>query len=383
MNILHVIPYLCPKQGGEVAMCTSLAEQCLQRGHTITIATTDHGYDGPYLKSLEERGIKVLPFHCTVNVRDFLISPQMKRWFDTAVTDFDLIHIHAFRSYQCVVAYQYATKYGIPYVLQAHGSVLPFFQKHLLKKTYDLVWGRSVLRDASSLIAINEMEKRQYLEMGVDPEQITIIPNALDMREYQTVPARGMFRKRFGIPENMKIILFLGRIHRIKGLDLLIDAFSDLAGELEDCLLVLVGPDGGYRQFVQRQVTKAGLVDRVLFTGPLYGEYKLEAYVDAGVYVLPSQYEIFSLTVLEACLCETPVIVTDRCGLSDFLKNNGGCVVSYDRAILAGAVRLKMNMAPEERDHLKKLKHEVEKNFSYNRVADIFENLYVRVLMNP
>lgn len=379
MNILHVIPYLNPKQGGEVAMCTGLAEQCLRRGHTITIATTDNDYDGPYLTSLEEKGIKIVPFHCTVNLRDFLVSPQMKRWFDTTVTDFDLIHIHAFRSYQCVVAYQYAMKYGIPYVVQAHGSVLPFFQKHLLKQAYDLAWGRSVLRDASGLIAINEMEERQYLEMGVDQKQITIIPNALDIREYQTLPARGRFREKFGIPEDRKIILFLGRLHRIKGLNLLIDAFSDLAGDLEECLLVLVGPDGGYRQSVQRQAAKAGLTDRVVFTGPLYGEDKLGAYVDADVYVLPSLYEIFSLTVLEACLCETPVIVTDRCGLSAFLRKNGGCVVSYDRAALAGAICRELNMAPEERDRIKRLKHEVETWFSYNRVTDLFEDLYARV----
>lgn len=382
MNILHVIPYLNPKQGGEVAICASLAEQCLRRGHTITIATTDSGYDGAYFESLEEMGIEILPFHCTLNINDFLISPQMGRWFDAAIADFDIVHIHAFRSYQCVVAYQYATKSGVPYVLQAHGSVLPFFQKHLLKKAYDAVWGRSVLRDASGLIALNEMEERQYLEMGVDPEQITIIPNALEVSGYQTLPKRGVFRERLGIPEDMKIILSLGRIHRIKGLDLLIDAFSDLARETDDCLLVLVGPDHGYRQAIQRQVQKAGLADRVLFTGPLYGESKLEAYVDASVYVLPSVYEIFSLTVLEACLCETPVIVTDRCGLSAFLRNNGGCVVPYGRAALADAIRWKMDTTPEERGITRRLKHEVEKCFSYSRVTDLFEDLYTRACMH-
>ena len=383
MNILHVIQYLNPKRGGEVAMCTSLAEQCLRRGHAITIATTDNGYDGPYFESLEEMGVTILPFRCRVNIKDFLISPQIGRWFDTAIRDFDVVHIHAFRSYQCVVAHQYAKKCGVPYVLQAHGSVLPFFQKHLLKKAYDFVWGRSVLRDASGLIAVNEMEVRQYLEMGANPEQITIIPIALDIEEYQTLPAHGMFRERFGIPENAKIILSLGRIHEIKGLDLLVEAFSDLAREVEDCLLILAGPDQGYQRLLQQQVKKADLVDRVLFTGPLYGVYKLEAYVDASVYVLPSIYEIFSLTTLEACLCETPVIVTDRCGLSPFLRRNGGCVVPYDRAALAAVLQREMNVTPERRDRTRRLKHEVEKHFSYNTVTDLFESLYARVCSTP
>jgi glycosyltransferase involved in cell wall biosynthesis len=158
MNILHVIPYLNPKRGGEVTICTSLAEQCIRRGHTVSIVTTDDEYDGAYLKSLEERGMRVFPFHCTADIRFFLVSPQMKRWLDTAVADFDLVHIHAFRSYQSCVAYRYAMKHEVPYVLQAHGSVLPFFEKHMLKSAYDLLWGRSILRNASKVIAINEIE---------------------------------------------------------------------------------------------------------------------------------------------------------------------------------------------------------------------------------
>jgi glycosyltransferase involved in cell wall biosynthesis len=77
-------------------------------------------------------------------------------------------------------------------------------------------------------------------------------------------------------------------------------------------------------------IDELGIKDKTTCTGPLYEDDKLAAYVDADVYVLPSRYEIFGNTVLEACACGTPVIVTDRCGVSDFVSEFG-YVSSFDK----------------------------------------------------
>ena len=336
MKILQVVPFFTPARGGSAIVPYNLSKHLAKRGHEVTVFTTDFEFDEEYAKSLD--GVRVVPFHCIVNMGLMLISPTMKRQLKKEIRDFDVIHMHNFRSYQNIVAHHYAKKYGVPYMLQAHGSVLPFFQKQRLKKLYDWVWGYRILKDASKVIALTKMEVEQNKKMGVDGDEIEIVPNGIDLSEYENLPKRGEFRRKYSISDDEKIILYLGRIHKIKGIDLLVEAFLDLAKELDGIKLVIVGPDDGFLSALKKRIEDLKIGDRILFTGPLYERDKLEAYVDADVYVLPSVYEIFGITVLEACDCGTPVIVTDRCGIADIVDGKIGHVVEYDKDQLRDAI---------------------------------------------
>ena len=208
---------------------------------------------------------------------------------------------------------------NVPYIVQAHGSVMPFYQKTWLKKLFDKLWGNNILKDASKVIALTETELEQYKKMGVREDKIEIIPNGINLSNYQNLPEKGEFKKKYGIDEDEKIILYLGRINKIKGIDMLIEAFSDISNDLKKIKLVIVGPDDGFLKYLKEMSIDLELSDRVLFTGPLYKENKLEAYRDAYVYVLPSVYEAFPNTVIESCACRTPVIITESCGISDII----------------------------------------------------------------
>ena len=335
MKILQVIPFFTPARGGSVIASYNLSKHLAERGHEVTIFTTDFELDEEYAKSLD--GVRVVTFHCIANIGLMLISPGMKKLLKKEINNFDAIHMHNFRSYQNVVAHHYAKKYNIPYVLQARGSVLPFFQKQRLKKIFDIFFGYKILRDASKIIALTMTEAEQYKKMGVDEDKIEIVPNGIDLSEYENLPERGEFRRKYLIKDDEKIILYLGRIHKIKGINLLVNAFADLVKELDDVRLAIVGPDDGFLSTLKKQIEKLKIGDRILFTGPLYERDKLKAYVDADVYVLPSVYETFPNTVLEACACGTPVIVTDRCGIADFVEKVG-YVVEYDKDQLRNAI---------------------------------------------
>jgi glycosyltransferase involved in cell wall biosynthesis len=338
MKILHVIPYFTPKRGGDVNVCYNLSKQLVKRGHEVTIITTDFEFDEDYAKSIEKKGVKVIPFHCIVNISLFLISPSMKKWVKENIRRFDIAHMHDFRSYQNNVVHHYAKKYNIPYILQAHGDVPYANIKDRRKKIFDILFGYGILKDASKLIALTETEVEEYKKMGTNDEKIEIVQNGIDLLEYSNLPARGEFRRKYPIRDDEKIILYLGRIHKIKGIDLLVSAFADLVKELDNVRLVIVGPDDGFSSTLKRQIEDLNLGDKILFTGPLYERAKLKAYVDADVYVLPSVYEIFGITVLEACACGTPVIVTDRCGIADIVDDNVGYVVEYDKDQLQDAI---------------------------------------------
>lgn len=346
MKVLMVSGTFPPRKfGGVTAVSYNIAKRLVVRGHEVFIYTTDVGNDSH--SRLDIRNSKVID---GIHVRHFknvnnslafkqrLYSPiGMITWAKKELKNFDVIHLHDYRSFQNVVIHYYAKKHAIPYVLQAHGSVLPFFSKERLKKLYDLVWGYRILEDASKVIALTTTEAKQYTKMGVDDNKIEIVPNGIDLSEYENLPDRGIFRKKYGIKSNEKIVLYLGRIHKIKGVDLLVEAFSDLTCKIEGVKLVIAGPDDGFLSTLKMQIEFLNIGDKILFTGPLYGMDKLEAYVDADVYVLPSVYETFPNTVLEACACGAPVIVTDRCGIYDLIKKVG-YVVEYNKDQLQDAM---------------------------------------------
>jgi glycosyltransferase involved in cell wall biosynthesis len=337
MKILQVIPFFSPKFGGSVTVPYELSKELAKRNHQVTIITTDFGFDTQYADVIRSRGVEVIPFACIAHFGLFLYSPSIKKWLETNLKKFDIIHMHNYRSYQNNCVSYYATKNKIPYIVQAHGSVLPFFEKTGLKKLYDKIWGETVLRNAAKVIAVTSTEAQQYQIMGVPERKIEIIPLGISVAEYESLPQRGIFRKTFGITENEKIILFLGRIHKIKGVDLLVSAYCSLLDKNPDVRLVIAGPDSGFKPEIDRQIKKLQPNIPPLFTGPLYGQDKVSAYTDADIYVLPSRYETFPNTVLEAWACGTPVIATTGCQIADVIRN-AGIVVDYDEEQLKKAI---------------------------------------------
>lgn len=164
-----------------------------------------------------------------------------------------------------------------------------------------------------------------------------MIPNGLDLDEFVQLPAPGTFRQRVGIPADVKLVLSLGRIHRIKGLDLLIEAFGRLQETTVDAVLVIAGPDDdGELARLHTFAAKRGLHSRVQFPGPLYGVDRLAALVDADLVVAPSAYEIFGLVPFEALMCGTPVIISGDSGASRLLQGNEAvyCVPYGDASTL-------------------------------------------------
>ena len=381
MRIAQVIPYFTRRRGGSVASTGNLSIELSRMGHDVTILTTDLECDTELLGSVENANVTVLSFPHLVEKGQFVFSPSMKAWLKGRGSKFDIFHMHNFRSYQNNIVHDYAVRNHVPYVLQAHGSVSPFFEKILLKKTYDLVWGKNILEDASRVIALNQMEFGQYRAMGVEVERIEIIPNGIRLGDFQILPDKGHFRKTLGIASNDKLILYVGRISRIKGIDLLLDAFSEIEKRIGQTKLAIVGPDDGYRSHVKLKIETLGLSNRVLVVDALYGAQKLEAYVDSDILVLPSSYEIFGNVLLESLACGTPVVTTDRCGIADLIRDIGGRVIPYDTGSLSKAL-LDLLENDEKRRHLGEngLKL-VRERFDWSKIVIEMESLYKKCIV--
>jgi len=375
MKILHVIPFFSASFGGSVTVPYNLSHWLAKKGHEVTIMTTDYKYDPNYARSLEN--VETIPFRRVANYGLFLYSPGIKRWLRSNISNYDVIHLHNFRSYQNNIVCKYATKFNIPYIVQPHGSLPWIDEKKGFKKIYDIFWGNDILKHASKIVGVSNYEVEQFRQAGIPDEKISLIPNGVKYISPESLPPLGQFKERHNLREK-HIILYVGRIHKIKGIDFLIRAFHlfirSWAGD--DVALVIVGPDDGYRSVLENLVEQLGLGDKVKFIGHI--SPLATAYQDADVLVYPSVYEIFGLVPFEALICGTPVIVSEDCGCGEIIKEaECGYLVRYgDLAGLGDALRFALEHTDVNRRMVEAGRRYIEERLTWESAVKQVEEMY-------
>ena len=392
MRILQVIPAFAASFGGTSSVVRMISKELAKKHEVVVYTTTalDPKHDFDPLEE-EVNGYKVIYFKRTLKPLCYSgifgqlnLSYDMMQAVKQNLREFDVVHVHSWMQFPDVLIHHYATKYGVPYVLQVHGSLPRIMAKQRLKWIYYVFFGYRLLRDASRVVALTQKEAQQCRKMGVSVEKIELIPNGIDLSEYGNPPSRDFFKKRFNINENKKIILFLGRIHKIKGIDILVKAYAYAVKELglDDVLLVIAGPDDGYLNELKKLLSSLKMTNDVLFLGPLYGRCKFEAYVNADLFVLPSLYETFPNVILEAYACSRPVIASNVESISDIVLHGktGLLFRACDIKDLAEKIKY-MLLHPEESKQMgNEARKLVEEKFSIDKVVSSHEALYEKLL---
>ncbi|MGL4669464.1 MAG: glycosyltransferase [Methanobacteriaceae archaeon] len=388
MKILHVPHFFvpCREAGGVVNAVYEISKKQVETGNHVTVFTTDSCSERIQLDNrfnVDVDGIKTYYFKNISNTlkwKTMVDTPaEAKSFFKKELKNFDIIHIHEHRHTLAILAHHYAVKYDIPYVVQSHGSVLPFFQKESLKKVFDKVWGYNILKDADKLFAASDVEAKQYIKMGARRNQIEIVPMGVNLDEYSELPVKCNFRKKYNISGSDKVILFLGRLHKIKGLDLLLKSFKLLKGDFDSSLkLVIVGPDSEFKDELVDLANNLNISNDIIFTGALFGLDKLEAFTDCDIFVLPSQYESFGISALEAMMSGKAIVITDKNHISSIVDNNVGLVAKYDSKSLSKAM-FKLLINDNLRNSLGKHGQElINTKYNWNvigkQILDIYNN---------
>jgi len=235
----------------------------------------------------------------------------------------------------------------------------------------------SLFKNAKKIIASSEIESKQYYDVfqDLDKEKIVKIPNGINWDQYTNLPEYTIFRKKYSIGDN-RIILFIGRLHERKGADILIKAFSRLKYDINDLKLIIAGPNDSYLNVLKNRVKKFNIQKDVIFPGPLYNRDKLEAYVSADVFVLPSKdkYESFGNVVLEASACGTTSVVTNVCGVTEYVKN----IILVNPSVKSIEIGLRKGL---REDNLgKKARIEVKRKCGWDKVCDKYIDTYRNIV---
>ncbi len=385
MRILHVIPWLAPRYGGPAISVPQASVALAERGHHVEIVTTTADRPGvldvPAGRLIDWAGAAAT-FHPISTPRAYVTSWPMLADLRRRASTFDIVHIHYLYRFHGLAAAAVARSQGIPYVIQAHGSLDPWHrrQKRRAKDLYHAVIEDSIIRGAGAMLCTSPREERSIRDLGYTLPT-WVIPIGIDADELRA-PGVPDFAAATGTGVDARVVTFLGRISAKKGVPLLVESFRSTAAAFPRAHLVIAGPDDeGIGRGLTPMIADAGLADHVSFLGVVGGPEKRALLQRSDVFVLPSADESFGIAVAEAMAVGCPVVVSPDVAIEDVVRASGaGLVVERDPAAIAHAIATILSEPARAAAMGEAGRRAVDEHFSWPIVAAQAEAMYEAIV---
>jgi glycosyltransferase involved in cell wall biosynthesis len=345
LRIVYACPFFDPafQFGGPVTQLSTMCRTLAQRGHAVQVVTTDVGVtpDVERDRWLEKDGYRVYYARSSRLGR----VPPYYNWrvrpaLEQALSRADVLDMQSMFTHLNHVARQAAARQRVPFVVTPRQALAPVYLQHKRweKRVFLRLWERRLLRDASAVHALHEYEAQQIAKQAPTLDKTFIIPNACGLAGRQQWPSADAFRTQLALSARTPLVLFMGRLHVLKGLDLLCRAFVEVIRQVPDAVLVLAGHDEGGSRLVRAEAP--GLLERgaIRLVGQLQGELKLSALRAAHVFTLTSRSEGIPNAVLEALSAGAPCVITEECHIPAVAERGAGRVVKLDSPDIARAL---------------------------------------------
>lgn len=396
MRIVFTAPGYKPawRIGGPVFSVSALAEGLVRRGHEVLVLTSnsnlDEDLDVPIDQPVELDGVRVIYFHRSQPLKKllprvgylaksmgFLYSPRLRQALDAAVPLADLVHTHLSFAYQTYAGAHAALRHRKPFFYHQRGVLDPdrLGFRSVKKRAYLELLEKPLLRRATTLVALTEAEVRSYRQLGLSAP-CPVVPNGIDAGSFDGSCDHRFF-EQWGIRPEHGVVLFLGRVHPIKGADLLLEAFARVSVEVPAARLILAGPDEfALEQSFRSRARALGLAERVVFPGMVHGEAKKQLLLRADLFCLPSVAEGFSMAVLEALAARCAVLLSPGCNFPQAQAVGAGLIVARDADAIAASL-VKLLSAPDAlRQMGEKGRALVASQYSWDQITDRMVEVY-------
>jgi glycosyltransferase involved in cell wall biosynthesis len=297
---------------------------------------------------------------------------------EAAVRSAAVVHMHGLWQGHTRRGARQAWRSRAPYLIAAHGMAEPWALRHKAwkKRIYLACVERENLRRASCLHALTRPEVG-HLRAIAPRTPVCLVPNGVDLAPFESLPARATLEAEFPELAGQLVLLFLGRLHAKKGLDLLARAMAAVRSDHPRLHLLLAGPDDGALAPFLDQVAALGLGAHVTCLGHVAGARALQAWGAADAFILPSYSEGFSMAVLEALAARLPTIITDACHFPELARADGGIVVAPTAEGVARGLRDLLERSPAQRAELgRRGRALVEARYTWDRQAQRLAAVY-------
>jgi glycosyltransferase involved in cell wall biosynthesis len=284
VRVLHAISGIDPRNGGPTNALVGLAAAQVRAGLDVRVISTWQEDDAHRSAELLKRqGVRVRMVGRAYG--KLSRHPELVPALEEELKGVDVLHVHAVWEEIQHQACRAAQRLHVPYVFTPHGMLDPWNMRksRVMKQLYLALRMRRNLQRASLLHFTTQIERDWVARMHLSPP--TLVESlGLDWSEFAQLPPRGRLRAKYPELGDAPVLLFLGRIHYGKGLELLIPALARM--KRRDAMIVVAGPDsGGYQATIEQLIAQHGVDGRVIFTGMIAGEAKLSALVDADLLV--------------------------------------------------------------------------------------------------
>jgi glycosyltransferase involved in cell wall biosynthesis len=381
------------RMGGPAVSVPALAESLVRRGHEVTVFTTnsnlDRLLDVETNRPHEIEGVQVWYFEKTEPLKivpritylaksmGVMYSRKMAGALQSIVPTMDLVHTHLPFIYPTYAAARAAFRFDKPLFYHQRGVFHPqrlkfrAFKKRLFLRLVEI----PILKRATTLVALTPGEVDTYRMLGVSTP-CAVVPNGIDP---DTLKPRGGYEvlERLCIEPWHTMVLFMGRVHPIKGAEKLLDAFLRVADHHRDAVLVIAGPDEfGLEASFRVRAARSSASDRVVFTGMVEGDIKKVLLERADLFCLPSDAEGFSMAILEALATRTAVIISRGCHFDEVEEAGAGRVVDATTDAMADALReMLADRAALRRMGIRGVAL-VQEKYSWDHVAGLLVGVY-------
>ncbi len=370
LRILEVISGVAPGFGGPSKVVRETCAALANLGHHVELLATNADTTGFLDRPIGEplwEGTYQLFLTRALAPRSPHWSPQFVSELDKRIGNVDIVHVHGLFSFPTSFAMRHLRKHGVPYIVRPCGHLdhEALRSRATLKRLWFEGIDRANIDNAVFIQAATPLEEREMRQVG-PKAPVLVIPQGVDVEQ---VP--GAARVVEG-----EYLLFLGRLHPIKGLDLLLEAYA-LAPSLPQ--LVIAGPSlDGYREQLVATSKRLGLENKVRFIDDVQGPKKSALLRDSRTLVLPSLSENFGVVVVEAAGHGTPVVVANTVGIAEFVEqDDAGLVFSRDGKQLSQAL---LKVVNEPNDRWKGGSLRLASRFHWSATALVLESAMLKAL---
>ena len=224
----------------------------------------------------------------------------------------DLIHAH-FSYPDGYGMMKLAKKWKVPLVISALGTIE---RKVAYEGTYTSKQNIEAMNFADKILSVSEDLKLHIVNLGINEEKVHVVPNGVDTKKFKPA-GKAHARNLLNLPQDKNIVLFVGALRKIKGVDYLIEAAENFVDS--NTHLFMVGRDDGLKRNLEKRAHELKIADYIKFTGPVNHD-DIPLWISASdILVLPSLSEGRPNVVLEALACEVPVVATNVGGIPELM----------------------------------------------------------------
>jgi len=290
--------------------------------------------------------------------------------------DTDVAHVHGIWMYPAAAAYRWKKRTNHPYLISTHGMLDPWALSisRWKKRIATLLYDGAAQRGAACLHVNTESERIAVRRYGLK-NPVCVIPNGVEILSNNLLHRPGSF-------SNLKVLLYLGRLHPKKGLKNLLQGWAALQSQeptrSRDWMLAIAGWDqNGHEAELQTAIRDLGISNSAKLVGPLYGEEKAAAYQHCSGFVMPSFSEGLPMVVLEAWSYGHPVVMTPECNLeTGFNRGAAIKILTNPDAIKDGILQLFLMSDADRRAMGEKGRQLVQTSFTWPKVTAELREVY-------